>query len=151
MRSSNESSLCRFDWRGSRLLAAAFIVLGMLAAASLLLSAMPRAIAFVLAAGAVLHGLRLARREASLPPGELWLRPADASLRLNFPEGSQSWSGVRIRLRGPLASLSGVDAQGRRRRLHWWPDTLSRRDRRLLRLAACRLDRRPKALPSLVF
>lgn len=151
MRSSNESSLYRLDWRPSRLHASVLALLGLLAAAAVWMSALPGAIAVVAAVAAVALGFRLARREALRAPCELWLRPADASARLNFPGGPQSWTGVRIRLRGPLVGLSGVDGKGRRHRLHWWPDTLSRRDRRRFRLAASRLVRQQKTLPSLVF
>lgn len=125
--------------------------LGALAAIAVWGSAMPPLPAAFLAVGVAFHGWRLARREASRPACEMWLRPADASLRLNFPDGSQSWSGVSIRLRGPMARIGGRDRNGRYRCLLWWPDTLSRRDRRRLRLAAGRLERQSQASPSFIF
>lgn len=89
--------------------------------------------------------------EARRPACELWIRPGDAGLRLNFPGGAQSWSGVRIRLRGPLASVDGIDANGARRCLHWWPDTLPGHERRRLRLAAAGLGSAPASASPLVF
>lgn len=151
MRSSNESSLCRLDWQPSRLQVGALVALGGLASIAIGMSAMPRLLSLALAVGALAHGLVLARGEFVRPRSEIWLRPADASARLNFPAGSQSWSEVRIRLRGPMACLSGIDAGGRRRRLHWWPDTLPAHARRELRLAAGRLRPPPKSMPSLIF
>lgn len=41
----------------------------------------------------------------------------------------------RLAWRGPLAFLQAWDASGCRHRLAWWPDTLTRRQRRALRLA----------------
>ena len=137
MPSSNSSSICRVDWRPSRWLAAALVALGVMAALSLWLSALPL---FVKSAGLLLalaDGLWLARRHLAQPPLAVdWLGGGEPAY-LTGPGGVVRLQGVRARLRGPLASLSGTDARGRTRRLGWWPDTLGSADRRQLRLAAC--------------
>ncbi|MET3148481.1 UNVERIFIED_ORG: toxin CptA [Xanthomonas axonopodis] len=44
--------------------------------------------------------------------------------------------GLQVRWRGPLAVVSWRRTDGRRERLHFWPDTLPAPQRRELRLAA---------------
>jgi hypothetical protein len=51
--------------------------------------------------------------------------------------------------RGPLLRLQGRDPHGRMQRLLWWPDTLTRADRRALRLASGVSRRSAKPLPSM--
>ncbi|MFT3806218.1 hypothetical protein [Arenimonas sp.] len=110
---------------------------------------MPVSLASFVSIAAAGQGFRLAHREWSRPACEVCLSPGDATLRLNFRGGVESWSGLRVHLRGPLASVTGVDGS-HRRRLHWWPDTLSRRDRRGLRLAAGRMQT-TNASPSFIY
>lgn len=133
---SGRPLVCRLEWRFSRILVAALIGLGLLAAVSLWLSALPRIPAALAAGAAAAYGLGLARREAQRSPCELTWSGPDSEALLDFGGRRQSWSATRVRLRGPLVSLSGVDRRGRRQRLHWWPDTLSAASRRTLRLAA---------------
>src|SRR5688572_15336963 len=53
---------CRLDWRPSRLLAAALVLLGLLAGGCVLASGAPLVARLAIAAVAVAHALRLARR-----------------------------------------------------------------------------------------
>ncbi|MGO0999535.1 hypothetical protein [Lysobacter sp. CA196] len=127
--SSNRSAPCRLEWRPSRLLAAALIVLGLAAAFSLWLSECPRAVAWPLAVLALGWGLHSARRELRRPPQRLLIAGERASLdELPITE-------LRLHWRGWLARLDFTGPDGQRRRLLWWPDRLDARGRRELRLA----------------
>lgn len=118
---------------------AALLCLALAAPAAVMASEMPRPLAWVLAPAALLHGLRLARREAARPRHSL-LFTANGRLLV---EGT-AVSGIELQWRGPLAFLSWRDAGGARRRLVWWPDTLPSRWRRELRLAVSRLPAAPE-------
>jgi len=135
MPSSNSSSICRIDWRPSRWLAAALVCLGLMAALSLWLSALPAALALpgaLLAAG---WGVFLARRQLQQAPCSIDWLGGDEPAYLTRRDGLARLQGVTVRMRGPLATLAGTDASGRTHRLAWWPDTLHGHDRRQLRLA----------------
>ena len=136
MPSSISSSNCRIDWRPSRLQSAALASVGLLAAMSIWLSAVPPVLAAPLSIAALLRGLQLARRERMRPPATLAWRHGEARATWNFGGDARSWTDVRARFRGPLATVSGIDDRGRRQHRHWWPDTLAPQDRRSLRLAA---------------
>lgn len=134
--SSSESWGCHIDWRPSRWLCLALVALGLMAGASVLLTPLPP---LAKAAGALLaavHGVRLARREWGRAPLSLDWPGGDQPAWLTGREGVQRLDGVALRRRGPLATLSGTDASGRRRHLAWWPDTLAPASRRQLTLAA---------------
>ncbi len=142
--SSSVSAPCRLEWRPSRLLAGALVLLGAAAVLAVLASEMPRGLAWPLGVAAGLWGLRLARDETRRPV-QHWVFPADGRVTVD---------GVRVRepvlvWRGPLAILRWRDGQGRRHGLGWWPDTLPAAARRELRLAAgmadASRDRRPMA------
>lgn len=135
MPSSDSSSICRIDWRPSHVLAAALAALGVMAALSLWLSALPMVVKLVGSLASLAEGLRLARVHLAKPPLALdWLGGDDPAY-LTYASGVARLDRVTVRLRGPLASLSGTDAQGRLQRLGWWPDTLDAGGRRQLRLA----------------
>lgn len=147
MPSSTPSWNCRIDWRPSRWLVLALILLGLLAAASVLACALPWALKAPAAALALVEGLRLARREARRPAWRLSWPGGEAPARLDGSGGNRMLAEVRLVLRGPMAVLSGRDGAGRRQHLAWWPDTLPVPSRRQLRLAAA-VGRRPdKPLP----
>ena len=129
---------CRIDWRPSRWLVAALLLLAALAPAAVLASELPRGAAWLLAAAAALHGAWRAHREWRRPPRSI-LFTADGRLMVDEADVFD----VRLQWRGPLAFLSWRDAAGRRDRLVWWPDTLPPRWRRELRLAAGRLPAAP--------
>jgi toxin CptA len=130
-RSSSASAPCRLEWRPSRGFAIALCVLGVLGVFSLLASEMPPALAWPLALLAIGEGIRLARRHLRAPPRMLvWPcagMPMLDGVVLCEPE---------LRWRGPLAFLRWREPGGRVQRLTWWPDVLSMRGRRELRLAA---------------
>lgn len=138
MSSSKPSLLCRIDWRPSRALSGALCLLGGLAGYSLWLSALPRwpaALAgLACLAYGVISGWRLQQQTCArlVWPGSgepALIEGAGKSLRLTE---------VSLHLRGPMAVLSGRDADGHRQRWQWYPDTLCSDDRRALRLAASR-------------
>lgn len=121
MPSSNESLNCRIDWRPSRMLVAALALLGVLAAASLAMSNLPRSLAIPLGMMALAYGLWLARREWRMPPRVI------------------AWKDLReprVVFRGALVSVTAMDQDGVCQRWNWWPDTMSSDSRRRLRLAA---------------
>jgi len=121
MTSSSESLNCRIDWRPSRMLAAALTLLGVLAAVSLAMSNLPSALVIPLGLLALAYGLWLAQRE------------------LRSPSRVLAWKDLReprAVFRGPLVSITGMDKDGVRLRLNWWPDTLPAESRRRLRLAS---------------
>lgn len=139
---STGSAPCRIDWRPSRWLAAALLLLAVLAPLAVLASDLPSRVSLPLAAVAAVHGLLLARREWRRSPRSL-VFPGDGRLLV---DGAEAASAV-LQWRGPLAFLSWRDAAGRRHRMGWWPDTLPRHRRRELRLAASALDA-ARARPS---
>lgn len=147
--SSSASSGCRIDWRPSRWLALALIALGAMAAASVWLSALPGSVRLPAATLALLQGLRLAVRERIRPPWTLAWDGGDAPAYLVGRQGRVALSQVRVSFRGPMATVTGTDGRGRRRRLVWWPDTLAAGARRQLRLAAAVSRRSDKPPPQL--
>lgn len=131
-RSSHPSETCRLEWRPSRLLLAWLAMLGVLGAACVLASEMPRMFAFPIALAAVAQGMALARNQARKPSRTLvW----DSHAGLVLVDG-EPVSMPTLHWRGPLAFLRYWGADGRWQRLAWWPDTLGRVQRRELRLAA---------------
>jgi toxin CptA len=119
----------RIDWRPSRWMVRAQILLGMLAAVALLTCELPSTWGVPTALLALAYGALLAKREASKPARNLVITGAGASL------DGQALHDLAVRWRGPLAFLQARDREGRRRRLSWWPDTLPAARRRELRLA----------------
>ncbi|MGO4221975.1 hypothetical protein AB4Y64_08975 [Lysobacter sp. TAF61] len=130
-RSSRASVPCLLEWRPSRLLAAALVALGALAAVAVTGCELPLPLSLPLALLCLAEGLRLGRRELSRP--RRWLAidaDGDASV------GGRAVTELAVAWRGPLAFVRFRDADGRPRRLAWWPDTLPAGKRRELRLAA---------------
>ena len=126
-----DASVVRLEWRPSRWFAVALLLLGLLAAFSVLHCEMPRGFAVPLALAAVFRGTWLARSYIRLPVHHLaW--PMEGELLVD----GERVSDASLHWRGPLAFLAWSDAHGARRRLAWWPDTLPRAARRELRLAA---------------
>jgi len=129
----NGSVNCRLEWRPSRLLQALLILLGALAAVSLLASEMPRPFAWPVAIAALAFGVGLARREGQKPRLAFWFPGDDRMPTVDgepMREASLQW-------RGPLAFLHWRQRPGGPwRHAAWWPDTLPALQRRELRLAA---------------
>jgi len=134
MHSSNALPTCRIDWRPSRGVAVATGLLGLLALWSLGLSALSIPASSALAVAVVIHSVFLMGRELRREPFTFVWAGGDADATLNFTARTQSLSGPKLFLRGPLASLRGKDETGRSRIYLWWPDTLSSAARRQLRL-----------------
>ena len=133
---SSESSSYLIDWRPSRLLCSALVCLGVLAAISFWLSALPLPSKTPLALLALGHGLWLAWREAHRPIFSLCVAADGARLVMIFSDRSQHLSAPTVLVRGPLACVSGRGEDGRTRWLLWWPDTLPAPSRRALRLTS---------------
>lgn len=132
MASSPASSIFRLDWRPSRVLGLALVMLGLLASASVLASRLPPLLKVPAATLALAHALHLARREAGRAPCALAWAGGHGPLRA----GDQGLVAPRLHLRGPIAVLVARDVHGRLQRFCWWPDTLSPGLRRQLALAA---------------
>ncbi|MBB1472262.1 hypothetical protein H5368_04390 [Luteimonas sp. MC1782] len=128
---SGASPTCRIEWRPSRWLLAALILLTALAACALPASGLPRPLAWLLVPVVLACGLAAARRHARAAPGVVAI---DARRRV-LVDGV-AVAQPRLQWRGPLAVLSWRDAGGHSRYRSWWPDTLPPARRRELRLAA---------------
>ena len=128
---STTSAPCRLELGPSRLLAAALMTLGVLAAGALQLSEMPSWASLPLAAIALGHGAWLARRELLGKVRRIVVPHSTVPATLD----GLDMDALEVHWRGPLATLAWRDADGHRRRLHGWPDTLRRPARRELRLA----------------
>jgi len=141
---SNGSVSCRLEWRPSRLVQAWLVLLGLLAAVSLLLCELPVAIAWPGAVLALSRGLWLAQAHAASAEREFWF-PGDG--RVPTVDGAPLHD-VRLAWRGPLAFLRWRERPGGAwRHAAWWPDTLPARARRELRLAAGEADAGRPASP----
>jgi len=129
--SSSASAPCRIDWHPSRWLAGTLVVIGLLAALSVLESEIPRIPAWAIAVLAILDGFRLSRAALGSPPRTLvWpIGGAPVLDGVTLHEPHLHW-------RGPMAFLRWRNETGRMHRLVWWPDTLPSAARRELRLAA---------------
>ena len=126
---STASPSCRIDWRPSRSLCGALLVLGLLGAVSVLLSDLSPAWRVLLAPASLLQGARLALREWRRAPCALEVS-ADGQASI----GGDALASRRLRLRGVLASLDWRFADGRRGSLLWCADTLDAPTRRQLLL-----------------
>ncbi len=136
MSSSNASSICRIDWRPSRLLQAALLALGLLAALSLWLSDLPWWPAIAAGIVSVVAAIHVAQKESVRPACSITWQAGTDTASVNFAGRTESWSSPKANFRGAIAAFTGVDESGRRRRLLWWPDTLDARERRRFRLVA---------------
>jgi toxin CptA len=111
-------------------------VLGVLAAASLWLSAMTVSLVVPLALLAFAYSVWLSRREWQRPPFSLqWSDDEPGVATMELAGRSQTLSGIKVLVRGPLACVFGRGADGKIRRFMWYPDTLPPVARRTLRLA----------------
>jgi len=105
---------------------------------SILVSEMPRPVAWPLAVSALGYGLWLTRFEARKPAISFVWAGNEAPVTLD----GEPIHEVEVQWRGSLAFVRWLGKTGRIQRVSWWPDTLSLASRRELRLAA------PPALAS---
>ncbi len=137
------SGVCRLEWRPSRWLMGALVLLAVLAALAALLSELPRAVAGPLAGWALLQGGWWVHRESRRPRAWFVFAGADLPVRLLRPgatAATPAWDSrpleaARLQWRGPMAVLHWREPDGRRQTRCWWPDTLPAPARRALRLA----------------
>ena len=127
---SPTSAPCRLEWRPSRLLAAALLMLGPLAAVAVMAAEVPAVVAWPAAVAAMGYGHWLALRERGRPSRTLSI-PADGPVLID----GEAAGDFAMRWRGPLAFVQWRDARGRCERIQFWPDTLAAPVRRELRLA----------------
>ena len=121
----------RIDWRPSRWVSGALVLLGVLAACSLFASELPTVVAWPAAVVVLAWAGWRARRE-SRAPGRSFVFRTDAPVRVDGIVADD----LVVRWRGPLAFVHWRDGGSRIQRVSWWPDTLPPARRRELRLAA---------------
>lgn len=138
-RSSNASATCRLDWRPSRLCAGVLLLLGPLAAWSLLACDLDSGISVPVALAALAWGVRDARRHARQPGVALLIPASAAAAHCN----GAPMLALQVRWRGPLAFLCWRTPEGRTQRRVFWPDTLDAAQRRELRLAMLQREAAP--------
>jgi toxin CptA len=114
-----------------------------LAAVAWQLTAMPTRWATVAGLAGLGWAARRVRRDLAEPACEVTWRGGDDAA-ITGPGGTCVLANVTVRWRGALATLDGVDAAGKLRRLAWWPDTLPPAPRRALRLATGRRPAPPR-------
>jgi toxin CptA len=132
------SPTCRLEWRPSRLRAACLVIVAVLAAASLVLTALPANGAIALGALCIVASAWRAWRDLREAPGLLVLRGEPGRATWVGAAGEIELADLTVRWRGVLATVEWRDPAGKLRRLAWWPDTLPGPARRALRLAAGR-------------
>lgn len=136
MTSSDASSLCRIEWRPSRWLLGSLGALMAAACLSLWWSSLPRPVCVAGGIAVLGYGGWLFWREAGRKPFELTWAGGDADWKLECAGRSESLRHVGAIVRGGIAVLNLSAADGRLRRVVWWPDTLDAKARRALRLAS---------------
>ena len=127
-----DASGCRLERRASPLLVAVLLALALGAALAVLVSEMPRIVAWPLALAALAHGGWLAWREARAVRGELVIAGTGGRASVD----GRAVEDLSVRWRGPIAFLQWRDGDGRCHRHVFFPDTLPAVRRRELRLAA---------------
>lgn len=120
---------CELQWRPSRGLALALILLGALGGVSAWVSELPQSLSLPIAGLALIWAIVSANRELRRPTRPLVIRGGRATL------AGEAIADLRLHWRGWLARLDFTGPGGRRQRLLWWPDTLDATARRELRLA----------------
>ena len=135
MTSSDASSPCRLEWRPSRWLLAALCALAVAAIAALWMSALPPIACGIGSVAALAYAGWLLHRESQRPHCVLGWPGGDADWRIECGNRIESLRHVDAAIRGGIAVVTLVDADGAPRRYIWWPDTLDARGRRALRLA----------------
>lgn len=136
----------RIEWRPSRLLQGALVLLGACALAAPWLGGMPPAPAVAVSCIALVLTATFLRREARRRPCTVVWQPGQPHVELVDAHGVARLTVRRLDTRGRLMVLHLEDDTGARR-LVWWPDTLDAEGRRALRLAAAARPDRLSILP----
>jgi toxin CptA len=108
---------------------------GILAAASLPMTALPERAAIALGAACLAWALGRAWWDLRRSPGTLVLEADVPGATWLGATGEIPLADLTVGWRGPLASVVGRDPAGKLRHLAFWPDTLPAPARRALRLA----------------
>ena len=85
---------------------------------------------------AIGYGAWLVKREASRAPFTMQVSADGATALLGTAGCQAALTGLRIHVRGPIASVTGTAQGGRAVRMFWPPDAMDASVRRRLRLAA---------------
>lgn len=126
--SSNVSPPLRVELGASRALSVALVAIGVLAAAGLFLTDLPKLAALACAPLCIAAGAVLARREAGRAARLIHLRSDGTVVVDDTPVED-----VRIEWQGPIGALAWR-RDGRRERTVLWPDVVDAARRRELRL-----------------
>jgi toxin CptA len=127
---------CRLDWRPSFLLQIILLVLMCLAILSLAISALPWYFAAPLCGLVLYINVLQIKKLRRMPHCSLFWRAGDDAIALNFGHLSESLTEPRCHQQGPLWIISALDASRQNRYFVFLPDTITRSERRLLRLVA---------------
>jgi toxin CptA len=147
VRSSNASLPSRIEWRPSRLLQAVLCALGLLAAAAVAISGLPAAVRLGLGVLILAYTAHVILHERRRPRLTLHWHGGDAGIALGQGEVTQVLGELCLHRRGAVLQLAFRDAQGKRRTLVWWPDTLNAEQRRALVLACSSNTARDSGVP----
>lgn len=145
---SNASLPCRIEWRPSRWAVFGTVLIGVLAAVAVMLSALPEPTRLLSALALLVFALWRAWRESRRRHWLLHWPGLDRSAVCVINERETAVTICAVQLRGPLAGVSLNDGSLRSTHYLWWPDTLDAASRRALRLMAQSLARIP-ASPGL--
>ena len=127
---------CRLDWRPSFGLQIILFALMLLAILSLAISALPWYFGALLSLLLVCANVFEIRKLRHMPPCSLFWRAGENWISLNFGQLAESLTQPRCHQQGPLWIISALDASGQNRYFVFLPDTITRSERRLLRLVA---------------
>ena len=133
---SKQSLHCRLEWRPSRLLQLVLLVLMVLAVWSVMICALSWYLVIPVWLVIIYGTAFQIRKLRQTPHCSLFWRAGDDFVDLNFGHVRQSLTQPRCHRQGPLWIISGMDASRQNRYLVFLPDTLTRSERRLLRLVA---------------
>ena len=127
---------CRLDWRPSFLLQIILFVLILLAILSMVISALPWYFTVPLCLLLVYASTLKIKKLRQMPRCSLVWRAGHNAIAVNFGSLSESLIEPRCHQQGPLWIICALDADNKKRDFIFLPDTLDKKQRRLLRLVA---------------
>ena len=127
---------CRLDWRPSRYLQIALFALMLLAIVSAGISALDWYFSVPLNLMMIYGAVRQITKLGQSPHCSLLWRAGDDHISLNFAHLSESLTQPRCHQQGPLWIISALNTARQNRHFVFLPDTITRNERRLLRLVA---------------